>query len=131
LSGEVEVFLTRQIATDLWEALVRPSKVAGRRASRFFGKGRTPKPKFVTRRAWSAYRAILSRDTEAAQRHIERFGHVPLPPIEREDDSGDRERYQLYTREVAPAQSLHPPLDYISRKKLWRGFTRTESKRAN
>ena len=56
---------------------------------------------------------FLSRDIEAAQSHIDRLGHVPLPPyIERQDDSGDRERYQTVFAKrpgavAAPTAGLH------------------------
>jgi S-adenosylmethionine:tRNA ribosyltransferase-isomerase len=113
LSGEVEVLLTRQIATDLWEALVRPGRKLPVGERIIFGQGELEGE--ILSRGELGLRTVrfLSRDTEAAQRHIERFGHVPLPPyIEREDDSGDRERYQTVFAKrpgavAAPTAGLH------------------------
>jgi S-adenosylmethionine:tRNA ribosyltransferase-isomerase len=113
LSGEVEVLLTRQIATDLWEALVRPGRKLPVGERIIFGQGELQAE--ILSRGELGLRTVrfLSRDTEAAQRHIERFGHVPLPPyIEREDDSGDRERYQTVFAKrpgavAAPTAGLH------------------------
>jgi len=113
LRGEVEVLLTRQIATDLWEALVRPGRKLPVGERIIFGRGELEAE--ILSRGELGLRTVrfLSRDTETAQRHIERFGHVPLPPyIEREDDSGDRERYQTVFAKrpgavAAPTAGLH------------------------
>jgi S-adenosylmethionine:tRNA ribosyltransferase-isomerase len=109
----VEVLLTRQIATDLWEALVRPGRKLPVGERIIFGQGELEAE--ILSRGELGLRTVrfLSRDTEAAQRHIERLGHVPLPPyIEREDDSGDRERYQTVFAKrpgavAAPTAGLH------------------------
>ena len=54
-----------------------------------------------------------SRTNEEVTEHLERLGHVPLPPyIERADESADRERYQtIFARRpgaiAAPTAGLH------------------------
>jgi S-adenosylmethionine:tRNA ribosyltransferase-isomerase len=54
-----------------------------------------------------------SHDGQSAESHIERLGHVPLPPyIEREDEPSDRERYQTVFAKypgavAAPTAGLH------------------------
>ena len=113
LSGEVEVFLTRQISADLWEALVRPGRKLPVGERVIFGKGELEAE--ILSRGELGLRTVrfLSRDTEPAQRHIERLGHVPLPPyIEREDEAADRERYQTVFAKrpgavAAPTAGLH------------------------
>jgi len=113
LSGEVEVLLTRQIATEVWEALVRPGRKLPVGERIMFGQGELEAE--ILSRGELGLRTLrfLSRDPEAAQSHIDRLGHVPLPPyIEREDDSGDRERYQTVFAKrpgavAAPTAGLH------------------------
>src|SRR5580765_27621 len=64
---------------------------------------------------------FLSRDGDPAQKHLERLGHIPLPPyIEREDEISDRERYQTVFAKnpgavAAPTAGLHFSDDVIAR----------------
>src|SRR5713226_7279430 len=86
LTGKVEIFLTRELDTDTWEALVRPGRKMHLGERVFFGEG----------------------ELEA-----EVLGHVPLPPyIERADETPDRERYQTVFAKcpgaiAAPTAGLH------------------------
>jgi S-adenosylmethionine:tRNA ribosyltransferase-isomerase len=97
LSGMVEVFLSRQVASDVWEALVRPGRKMKTGERIVFGEGELEAE-------------IIARGVSA---QIERLGHVPLPPyIDREDESADRERYQtVFARRpgavAAPTAGLH------------------------
>jgi S-adenosylmethionine:tRNA ribosyltransferase-isomerase len=56
---------------------------------------------------------FVSRDTRGVSEHIERLGHVPLPPyIHRTDEDADRERYQtVFAKQpgaiAAPTAGLH------------------------
>ena len=56
---------------------------------------------------------FTSRDGESVASHLERFGHIPLPPyIEREDEIRDRDRYQTVFAKnpgavAAPTAGLH------------------------
>ncbi len=56
---------------------------------------------------------FVSHDDEPMQKHMQRLGHVPLPPyIEREDEASDRERYQtVFAKQpgavAAPTAGLH------------------------
>src|SRR5437899_1301083 len=93
--GEVEVFLTRRVAHNTWEALVRPGKKlpVGERVE--FGEGELEGE--MTARGEAGIRTIQFRSHSArsVSEHLEELGHVPLPPyIDRVDDSADRERYQ-------------------------------------
>jgi len=113
LSGTVEVFLTREIAPDTWEALVRPGRrmKVGERV--IFGAGELEAE--ILSRGELGLRSVRfsSRDGEPPARHFERLGHVPLPPyIERQDEETDRERYQtVFAKKpgaiAAPTAGLH------------------------
>ena len=113
LRGRVEVFLTRQIAPDLWTALVRPGRKlpAGERV--IFGDGEFEAE--IVERGESGLRTVrlLSRDFRTAAEHIEKLGHIPLPPyIGRADEQSDRERYQTVFAKnpgavAAPTAGLH------------------------
>ncbi len=111
LSSEIEVLLTRQVAPDEWEALVRPGRKirVGERID--FGEG-VLTAEVISRGEYGMRRIRLSA-TGGVTPAIERLGHVPLPPyISREDDSADRERYQTIFADhpgavAAPTAGLH------------------------
>ena len=113
LTGTVEVFLSRQIATDTWEALVRPGRKLPVGERVIFGEGELEAE--IIARGELGLRAVhfVSRDDKTSAEHIERLGHVPLPPyIERADESSDRERYQTVFAKrpgavAAPTAGLH------------------------
>ena len=113
LSGNVEVFLTRKLAGDTWEALVRPGKKmqVGERVQ--FGEGEL-EAEIISRGElgirtvrFAAYNAL------SVDENLERLGHVPLPPyIDRPDEASDRQRYQtVYAQRpgavAAPTAGLH------------------------
>jgi S-adenosylmethionine:tRNA ribosyltransferase-isomerase len=124
LQGEVEVLLTRQIARDEWEALVRPGRKIGVGEKIFFFSPEQPAPQ---QEATAALTAEVVGRGEYGERTLrfapvadffgtlEKLGHVPLPPyIAREDRREDRERYQtVYARPeargsvAAPTAGLH------------------------
>jgi S-adenosylmethionine:tRNA ribosyltransferase-isomerase len=113
LTGKVEVFLTRKLEGEVWEALVRPGKKmqVGERVQ--FGIGELEAE--ILRRGESGIRTVrfTSRNSLSADENLEALGHVPLPPyIDRPDDPADRERYQtVYARRpgavAAPTAGLH------------------------
>jgi S-adenosylmethionine:tRNA ribosyltransferase-isomerase len=113
LTGTVEIFLTRELDSDVWEALVRPGRKieVGRRI--LFGAGELEAE--VLSRGELGLRTLRfsSHDENSIGRHFERLGHVPLPPyIEREDETADRERYQTVFAKrpgaiAAPTAGLH------------------------
>ena len=112
LSGEVEVFLTRQAGADgrEWEALVRPGRKmrVGERIR--FGDGL--EAEIVGRGAFGERTIRFHTDADLFT-EFEKIGHVPLPPyIKRADQPADRERYQtVFAREkgsvAAPTAGLH------------------------
>jgi S-adenosylmethionine:tRNA ribosyltransferase-isomerase len=111
LSSEIEILLTRQIAHDEWEALVRPGRKmrVGERVD--FGGGELSAE--VVGRGEYGLRRIRLKATGNVNQAIERLGHIPLPPyISREDDPADRERYQTIFADhpgavAAPTAGLH------------------------
>lgn len=113
LTGTVEVFLSRQIAPDTWEALVRPGRKLPVGERVIFGEGELEGK--IVARGELGLRTVrfVSRDHKAPAEHIESMGHIPLPPyIERADESSDRERYQTVFAKrpgavAAPTAGLH------------------------
>jgi S-adenosylmethionine:tRNA ribosyltransferase-isomerase len=113
LTGKVEVFLTRQVDPKTWEALVRPGRKMQTGERVLFGEGELEAE--VVSRGELGLRTLrfVSRDTRGVAEHLERLGHVPLPPyIHRADEPGDRERYQTVFAKrpgaiAAPTAGLH------------------------
>jgi S-adenosylmethionine:tRNA ribosyltransferase-isomerase len=109
----VEVFLSREVSPDVWEALVKPGKKLPVDAKIIFGEGELA-GRILTRGEFGL-RTIQfrSHDATTVREHFERLGHMPLPPyIVREDEEADRSRYQTVfaTRPgavAAPTAGLH------------------------
>lgn len=113
LTGTVEVFLTRKVEFEIWEALVRPGRKMGIGERVLFGGGELEAE--ILARGELGLRTIRfrSHNDQSVEANIERLGHVPLPPyIDRPDESSDRERYQtVYAQKpgavAAPTAGLH------------------------
>ena len=113
LTGRVEIFLTRELDSQTWEALVRPGRKMQVGERVLFGEGELEAE--VLSRGQLGLRALrfISHDQSNLSQHLERLGHVPLPPyIERADESSDRERYQTVFAKrpgaiAAPTAGLH------------------------
>jgi S-adenosylmethionine:tRNA ribosyltransferase-isomerase len=113
LTGKIEVFLTRQVGPQTWEALVRPGRKMQTGERVLFGEGELEAE--VISRGELGLRTLrfVSRDTCGVQEHLERLGHIPLPPyIHRQDEAADRERYQtVFAKQpgaiAAPTAGLH------------------------
>jgi S-adenosylmethionine:tRNA ribosyltransferase-isomerase len=113
LTGTVEVFLTRPLQEDVWEALVRPGRKMAVGERVIFGEGELACE--IVSRGELGLRAVRFQSTngQGVAANIERLGHVPLPPyIDRADEESDRERYQtVYARRpgavAAPTAGLH------------------------
>jgi S-adenosylmethionine:tRNA ribosyltransferase-isomerase len=109
-TGRVEIFLTRQITENTWEALVRPGKkmrtgervmISEELRAEILGRG-----EFGER--------VVRLDTRGDLFEVlDKVGHIPLPPyIRRPDSVEDRSRYQtVFARErgsvAAPTAGLH------------------------
>ncbi|HET7107675.1 MAG TPA: tRNA preQ1(34) S-adenosylmethionine ribosyltransferase-isomerase QueA [Candidatus Acidoferrum sp.] len=113
LSGSVEVFLTRKLEGENWEALVRPGKKmqVGERVQ--FGEGELEAEIVARGELGTRTVSFRSHNAQSVEENLEGLGHVPLPPyIDRPDETSDRERYQtVYARRAgavaAPTAGLH------------------------
>ena len=109
-TGRVEIFLTRQISANTWEALVRPGKkmrtgervaISDDLSAEILGRGEFGE------------RVVRLHPHGDLFEVLERVGHVPLPPyIRRPDTPRDRSRYQtVFAQErgsvAAPTAGLH------------------------
>src|SRR5579863_3217514 len=125
LSSDIEVLLTRQVAPQEWEALVRPGRKIRVGECIQFGEGELT-AEVLSRGEFGLRTLRLTADGDLTQA-IERLGHVPLPPyISRADDPADRERYQTIFAErpgavAAPTAGLHfspTILERLDRKRV-------------
>ena len=106
--GKVELLLVEKLEPRTWEALVRPARRArpgveleleGGLGAEVIGDGDGGRRRL--------------RFASEIEPHLERFGHVPLPPyIRRGDEAADRDRYQtVFARHdgsiAAPTAGLH------------------------
>lgn len=113
LTGRIEILLTRRVEDDLWEALVRPGRKMHLGERVLFGQGEL-EAEIITRGEFGLRTLrFVSHDQRTINEHLERLGHVPLPPyIERADETADRERYQTVFAKnpgaiAAPTAGLH------------------------
>ncbi len=122
LRGRVEVLLTRQLQNDPddWECLVRPGRKIGVGERLFFGDRDELQAEVIARGEFGE-RHIRFAAVDDFFAKVEAIGHIPLPPyIEREDSSGDRDRYQtVYARQrgsvAAPTAGLHFTAEILDR----------------
>jgi S-adenosylmethionine:tRNA ribosyltransferase-isomerase len=121
LSGTVEVFLTRRVEGNLWEALVRPGRKMQVGERVIFGAGELEGE--IESRGELGIRTIRfrSREDRTVEESIEKLGHVPLPPyIHRSDEEADKQRYQtVFARRpgavAVPTAGLHFSAEILER----------------
>ena len=109
-AGVVQVFLTKQLSSDTWQALVRPGRkvLVGQRL--FFEEGLEAE---ILKHGEFGERTLRFHFAGDFLALLDRIGHVPLPPyIHRPDQAGDAQAYQtVYAREpgsvAAPTAGLH------------------------
>jgi len=113
LTGRVEVLLTRRVDGDTWEALVRPGRKMHLGERVLFGEGELEAEIIARGEFGLCTLRFISHDQRTMDEHLERLGHLPLPPyIERADETEDRERYQTVFAKnrgaiAAPTAGLH------------------------
>ncbi len=115
LAGRVEALLTRQIAPNEWQALVKPGRKIGMGEKLTFTStdGSLALHAEVVSRGAFGERTLRFAPVEDFAGALEKIGHVPLPPyIDRMDTSEDRSRYQtIYAKDAgssaAPTAGLH------------------------
>jgi len=113
LTGKIEVLLTRQLAPNTWETLVRPGRKLPKGERVIFGESELQAE--IVARGDLGLRTLqfVSNDERSVEEHINRLGHIPLPPyIDRADEAADRERYQTVFAKhpgaiAAPTAGLH------------------------
>jgi S-adenosylmethionine:tRNA ribosyltransferase-isomerase len=121
LTGKVEIFLTRRLDSETWEALVRPGRKMQTGERVLFGDGELGAEIIARGQLGLRTLRFTSHDQCSINEHLERLGHVPLPPyIERADETSDRERYQtVFARHpgaiAAPTAGLHFSLEILDR----------------
>src|SRR5436305_7407779 len=107
----MEILLLERIADREWEALGKPGRRARPGAVIEIAEGLAAE--VVDKREDGPSHQYLLRFTEPIEPHLDRLGHIPLPPyIHRPDTAEDRERYQtVYARQpgavAAPTAGLH------------------------
>lgn len=110
LKGQVEVLLTRQLAADTWQALVRPGRKIRVGERVLFDEGLEAD---VLERGEFGERTLRFHFSGDFIALLDRIGHVPLPPyIHRSDRAEDAQSYQtVYARQpgsvAAPTAGLH------------------------
>ena len=124
--GAVEIFLAERLDELHWQCLARPGRRARPQVRVRFEGGL--EAEFVERLSAGRYRVRFSEPVEP---HLERIGHMPLPPyIKRPDEALDRSRYQTVYAKVpgavaAPTAGLHLSHDLLQRLAA-AGVERTE-----
>jgi S-adenosylmethionine:tRNA ribosyltransferase-isomerase len=115
-SPRIELLLVEKVGDREWEVLgrpgrrLRPGEVVAIEDPRNEGAGGGLLAEVVAQTGDGRRRIRFSEPIEP---HLERLGHVPLPPyIRRTDDAADRERYQtIFARRpgaiAAPTAGLH------------------------
>ena len=123
LTGNVEVFLTRKLEADNWEALVRPGRKMQVGERVIFGGGELEAE--IVSRGELGIRGVrfASHNGLSVEQNLEQLGHVPLPPyIDRPDEVADRQRYQtIFAQQAgavaAPTAGLHFTPEVLERLK--------------
>jgi S-adenosylmethionine:tRNA ribosyltransferase-isomerase len=106
--GQIELLLLEKIDECTWDALAKPGRRAQPGTAIDFATGLTA---VVTEKAPDGRHRL--RFSEPVEGHLDRLGHIPLPPyIHRPDTPEDRERYQTVYAEkpgavAAPTAGLH------------------------
>jgi S-adenosylmethionine:tRNA ribosyltransferase-isomerase len=109
--GTMEILLLESVADREWEALVKPGRRARPGAVIEIAEGLAAE--VVDKREDGPSHRYRLRFSEPIEPHLDRLGHIPLPPyIHRPDTPEDRERYQtVFARRpgavAAPTAGLH------------------------
>ncbi|MCU1257377.1 MAG: Queuosine biosynthesis protein [Bryobacterales bacterium] len=118
--AKLQIFLVKPLSGDAleWNALVRPGRKV-RKGDRILFEGGLEAE--VTAWGERGERTLRFHGVSDIYEHLERIGHVPLPPyIHRPDNPRDRERYQtVFARDrgsvAAPTAGLHFTAETLAR----------------
>jgi S-adenosylmethionine:tRNA ribosyltransferase-isomerase len=112
--GRIEVLLTEQSDTWMWNALVKPGrKLRVGDKVEFGADGTASFQAEIVAMGERGERTLRFAPVDDFERRLDLLGHMPLPPyIHREDRKLDRERYQtVYAKQrgssAAPTAGLH------------------------
>ncbi len=114
--GRIELLLVEKLGARTWEALVRPARRMRPGVALELDGGLGAE---VIATGEGGRRRL--RFTAEVEPHLERFGHVPLPPyIRRSDQATDRDSYQtVFARHpgaiAAPTAGLHFTAELLAR----------------
>jgi S-adenosylmethionine:tRNA ribosyltransferase-isomerase len=109
--GEIELLLAEKVGDRTWDCLARPGRKARPGTRLALGADEIALGAEVLELGADGRRRV--RFSEPVEPHLDRLGHVPLPPyIDRPDESADRERYQTVWASkpgaiAAPTAGLH------------------------
>ena len=109
--GRIELLLAEKIDERTWDCLARPGRKARPGTRLELGNQEIALGAEVIELGAEGRRRV--RFSEPVEPHLDRLGHVPLPPyIDRPDESADRERYQTVWAAkpgaiAAPTAGLH------------------------
>jgi S-adenosylmethionine:tRNA ribosyltransferase-isomerase len=112
--GQMELLLVEKATDHEWDCLIKPGRKARPGTEIHFENGLT-----ATVIGSGVDGRFRVRFSEPPLDHLERLGHVPLPPyIKRVDHASDRERYQTVYASVsgaiaAPTAGLHFSLQLL------------------
>ncbi|MDP6570951.1 MAG: tRNA preQ1(34) S-adenosylmethionine ribosyltransferase-isomerase QueA [Candidatus Marinimicrobia bacterium] len=121
--ARVEVFLLRELADDLWEAMVKPARKVRIGNKLWFSK--TVNCDVIDNTVSGGRVLRFEYDGDSLHHFIEKAGHSPLPPyIDRESTPSDKTYYQtVYASErgsvAAPTAGTHfskPLLNRLEKK---------------
>jgi S-adenosylmethionine:tRNA ribosyltransferase-isomerase len=114
--GQIEILLTGKAGEREWDALVKPGRRAKPGTVIVLDEGLSAE--VIEKEETGRHRLRFSEPIEP---HLERLGHMPLPPyIQREDEAEDRERYQTVWAKApgaiaAPTAGLHFTREILDR----------------
>jgi S-adenosylmethionine:tRNA ribosyltransferase-isomerase len=114
--GQIEILLTGKTGDREWDALIKPGRRA--RPGTVIALGENLTAEVIEKEEAGRHRLRFSEPIEP---HLERLGHMPLPPyIQREDEAEDRERYQTVWAKspgaiAAPTAGLHFSQEILDR----------------
>ena len=114
--GQIEILLTGKAGEREWDALVKPGRRA--RPGTVIHLDESLTAEVIEKEETGRHRLRFSEPVEP---HLERLGHMPLPPyIQREDEAEDRERYQTVWAKTpgaiaAPTAGLHFTREILDR----------------
>lgn len=112
--GRIEALLLKEVAPDVWEALLKPGgRIKEGQVIDFSGDGAELLAEVIDKQAPDSGRRFIRFAGGGVREKINRVGHIPLPPyIDRPDIELDRNMYQTVFAQkegavASPTAGLH------------------------